>query len=678
MTGDFFIAPVYGDGSVSMYRSVMLVLLGLLVGGPAIAEEADSSAAVMDEVVVTATRQKEEIYRVPANVTIVTAEQIAQSPANTVPELLRNIAGVLVNDITGNGRNYTVDLRGFGETASLNTLVLIDGRRINQADLSGVDWSLIPKSRVERIEIVRGGRGSVLYGDNATGGVINIITKQGGRDMTVSAGLAAGSYDTYAGEAAASGSAGAARLAVDGAYRESDGYRDNSDTEVRDFGLSLDYDLSDRLFTRLKAGFHDDETSLPGALLQSELDSGVSRRDSLHPGDYADTQDWYLQGGLQLYVNDDSYLEMDVAWRERDAEFFSFFDAGEYEGDTELETLTVAPKLVFNEEFLGYATRLLLGFDFEDSEEDLDNTSIYFGFPSTSSYELSRTSYGIYAHLDVVLTEHFTLSGGARSDRADFDFKSLDDGTSDSLDLDEGLYTLGLNYTLAGGYSLYASYAKSYRYPVLDEMYNFVTNTVNSDLNSQTSDDFEAGVRFRSASGLSLTANFFYVETQDEIFLDPAVFANQNLDGDTIRRGVELSASKELHGLLLNASYTYRDTEIDGGQYDGNEVPNVPEHQASLGAQAPLSENLRLGLTGTYVGERRFISDFANAEDKQDDYFLLSGRLSYYLPHGTVYLVVNNILDEEYEEYGALNYLGEKGYYPSPEINVMAGADFRF
>ncbi|MEN8688267.1 MAG: TonB-dependent receptor [Desulfuromonadales bacterium] len=661
-----------------MYRSVMLVLLGLLVGGPAIAEEADLSAAVMDEVVVTATRQKEEIYRVPANVTIVTAEQIAQSPANTVPELLRNIAGVLVNDITGNGRNYTVDLRGFGETASLNTLVLIDGRRINQADLSGVDWSLVPKSRVERIEIVRGGRGSVLYGDNATGGVINIITKQGGREMTVAAGLAGGSYDTYAGEAAVSGSTGAARFAVDGAYRESDGYRDNSDTEVQDFGLSLDYDLSDRVFAKLKAGFHDDETSLPGALLQSELDSGVSRRDSLHPDDYADTQDWYLQGGLQLYVNDDSYLEVDVAWRERDAEFFSFFDAGEYEGDTELETLTIAPKLVFNEEVLGYATRLLLGFDFEDSEEDLDNKSIFFGFPSTSSYELSRTSYGVYAHLDTALTEHFSVSGGARSDQADFDFKSRDDGTSDSVDLDEDLYTLGLNYTLAGGYSLYASYAKSFRYPVLDEMYNFFNNSVNSDLGSQTSDDFEVGVRYRGASGLSLTVNFFYVETEDEIYLDPALFANLNLDGDTIRQGVELAASKELHGLFLSGSYTYRDTEIDGGQYDGNELPNVPEHQASLAAQAPLFENLRLGLTGTYVGERRFISDFANAEDKQDDYFLLSGRLSYLMPHGTAYLVVNNILDEEYEEYGALNYLGEKGYYPSPEINFMAGVDFRF
>jgi iron complex outermembrane receptor protein len=650
----------------------------LLVSSSVLAAETEERSVMMDEVVVTATRLSEELSRVPANVTVVTAEQIAQSPAQNIPELLRSVGGVLVNNIAGNGRHYTVDLRGFGETAALNTLVLVDGRRINQADLSGVDWTLIPKERVEKIEIVRSGRGSVLYGDNATGGVINIITKQGGAEMTFSAGLRGGSYDTYAGEAAVSGSADGARFAVDGAYRESDGYRDNSDTEVLDFGLSLDYDLSDRVFARLKAGYHDDETSLPGALLQSELDSDVSRRDSLHPDDYADTEDWYLQGGLQLYVNDDSYLEMDVAWRERNAEFFSFFDAGEYAGDTDLETLTFAPKLVFNDEFLGYATRLLLGFDFEDSEEDLDNKSIFFGFPSTSSYDLSRTSYGLYTHLDVALTEHFTISGGARSDWADFDFKSLDDGTSDSVDLDEDLYTLGLNYTIPGGYSLYASYAKSFRYPVLDEMYNFFTNSVNSDLESQTSDDFEVGARYSSASGTSLSVNFFHVETKDEIYLDPVLFTNLNLDGDTIRRGVELSAGKELHGVFLSGSYTYRDTEIDGGQYDGNEVPNVPEHQASLGVQAPLSRNLQLGLTGTYVGERHFISDFANDQDKQDDYFLLSGKLSYFMPHGTAYLVINNILDEEYEEYGALNYLGEKGYYPSPEINFIAGVNFSF
>ena len=150
----------------------------------------------MEEVTVTATRYEEQPSEVPAHITVITREDISKSTAQNIPELLRTETGIQVNDIAGNRRNYTVDLRGFGETASSNTLVLVDGRRINQADLSGVDWTEIPLERVERIEIIRGGRGSVLYGDNATGGVINIITKKGD---TFKAGgeLAGGSYGTF-------------------------------------------------------------------------------------------------------------------------------------------------------------------------------------------------------------------------------------------------------------------------------------------------------------------------------------------------------------------------------------------------------------------------------------------------------------------------------------------------
>ena len=131
------------------------------------------------EVVVTPTRRDEPLARVPAPVTVITATEIARSTARDIPDVLRSHAGVSVTDITGNRRNYRVDLRGFGETASSNTLVLVDGRRVTLPDLSGTDWFQIPLDRVERIEVTKGSRGSVLYGDNATGGVINIITKDG-------------------------------------------------------------------------------------------------------------------------------------------------------------------------------------------------------------------------------------------------------------------------------------------------------------------------------------------------------------------------------------------------------------------------------------------------------------------------------------------------------------------
>ena len=73
------------------------------------------------------------------------------------------------------GKTAQVDIRGFGDTSVSNTLVLVDGRRTNQIDISGVDWAQIDVNSIDRIEVTRGGQ-SVLYGDNAAGGVINIIT----------------------------------------------------------------------------------------------------------------------------------------------------------------------------------------------------------------------------------------------------------------------------------------------------------------------------------------------------------------------------------------------------------------------------------------------------------------------------------------------------------------------
>ena len=88
-----------------------------------------------------------------------------------------------------------VDVAGFGEQSALNMLVLVDGRRINDVDLSGVDWSQVPLEHVERIEVMRGGSAAVLYGDNASSGVINIITKKGTGKPKINLQAEYGSYD---------------------------------------------------------------------------------------------------------------------------------------------------------------------------------------------------------------------------------------------------------------------------------------------------------------------------------------------------------------------------------------------------------------------------------------------------------------------------------------------------
>ena len=137
----------------------------------------DKSTEDLGEIVVTPSGYEENAFEYPADVTVINSKDIELSNAQSVPDLLRREAGIYVVDQTHVGKTVTVDMRGFGDTASRNVLVMMDGRRLNEIDVSGTDWAQIPLESIDRIEIMRGA-GSVLYGDNASAGVINIITKK--------------------------------------------------------------------------------------------------------------------------------------------------------------------------------------------------------------------------------------------------------------------------------------------------------------------------------------------------------------------------------------------------------------------------------------------------------------------------------------------------------------------
>ncbi len=630
----------------------------------------DNEVPVMDKVIVTASRQKEKIAMVPANVTVISAQEIAASPAETVPELLRNTAGIVVNDITGNGRNITVDLRGFGETAPLNTLLLIDGRRINQADLSGVDWTLIPKDRIERIEVVYGGRGSVLYGDNAAGGVINIITKKGD-ELHFSGGMTAGSYDTFSSRLAGSGSTESLSYALSGNFRRSDGYRDNSGTDAKDVGLNLEYFPVDRFKVALTSGYHEDDTEVPGSLLLSDLANGVSRTASTTPDDFSDTKDYYAQLEPEFYFTDTSYFKLESSARRKENSAFFSYVGGTFDAATDIDTLTASPQLVINEKLFGHTSKLVAGFDFTKSEEDIDNDSVFFGSSSIASFDLSKEDTAVYGNAEVSITDSVAISGGYRYDRAKF--KSFTSGISDSVNMHVNVYNGGVTYTFSDKGSVYAGYARSFRFPVLDEMFSFFTNSFDTILEPQTTDDFEIGTRLQFGPEINVGVNFFRLNTEKEIFFNPATFANENLDGDTIRQGVEITVSKSFEKVSLNGSYTFRDTEIDGGTYDGKDIPNVPRHQFTVGAEAKILENVQLNLDGSYIGKRPFISDFANAADYQESYFYLTAKLAYLFKNGSAYLTIKNLLNEKYSEFGGINFQGEPGIQPAPGINFLVG-----
>ncbi|MDH3960760.1 MAG: TonB-dependent receptor plug domain-containing protein, partial [Desulfuromonadales bacterium] len=158
-----------------MYRSLILVLLGLWVAGSAFAADADSSAVVIDEVVVTATRMAEPLSKASASIAVVTAEEIAARGATRLDEVLQDVVGLHVVSSGPRGSLSSASIRG---SEAAQVLVLIDGVRLNSPQYGQFDLNQLPVAvnEIEQVEVLRGAA-SALYGSNALGGVINIITR---------------------------------------------------------------------------------------------------------------------------------------------------------------------------------------------------------------------------------------------------------------------------------------------------------------------------------------------------------------------------------------------------------------------------------------------------------------------------------------------------------------------
>ncbi|MEJ2039685.1 MAG: TonB-dependent receptor [Desulfosarcinaceae bacterium] len=633
----------------------------------------------METVVVTASREKEKAVDVPASVTVIDRKDIEDSTAQYVPELLAP-QGLQVRDIMGNRRVYSVDLRGFGVTSPANLLVMVDGRRINEADLSGVDWTLIPLENIERIEIIRGAQGSVLYGDNATAGLVNIITKKG-RKPHVRVGAAYGSYDTFKTDVSASTGGERASLGVSGSYLNSDGYRENSDTEAKSLGISINADPTDKASLNFSGGYHKDETGMPGAITQSQMDAGASRTESFHPDDFLKVEDWYSAGSAEVFILTGDAFKFDAGLRRRSYDSLFTGDFYQFKGSDQLSTWNVSPRLVFNGDFNEVSNRVILGWEYSDDKLDINNWSWAAGSGSSKKRAtLKKENEGFYVHDQLDVNAFWSLSGGYRHDRALFTF---DDDTGGHEEVLRSLdaFNMGINYKYAPRSHLYAEYSESFRYPLLDEFFNRIYNTVDDRLKPQRSYTYQIGIKNAFTSTLYADLHLFKIETADEIFYnaDMAVSANQNMDGNTERRGVEFALRYAGEAFKAGLSYCYTKAEVLEGRYADRIVPGVPEHQASADAAYSFPFGLYLGLDALYVGERYFDSDLENVAPRQDAYTLVNAKVRYPWRWLTFFVDLNNIFNQEYASYGVYSdYLGERSYYPSPEFNMLAGVTLRW
>jgi iron complex outermembrane receptor protein len=485
-----------------------------------------------------------------------------------------------------------------------------------------------------------------------------------------------GSYGTLDTTGYIRGSEGKLNYAFSGSRQHSGGYRENSGTQFDSLGADFRYYPVESLELSLSGGYTDNEARLPGALTASEV-SDFSRRHSSTPDDFTDIEDYYVRGGMEVDLSSQARFQLEASLRKRDSKAVlpSFF----YQSDTGTETIIASPQFILDEDVFGLENHLTFGFDYESN-----NAEIVDNYAAADLVDLNKKDYGYFVYEEFVPVDGVSLSAGYRYDKAEFTIESAVHNEVEILD--ENLYTAGITYRLSSRFDAYFSFSRGFRFPVLDELYNiycadgfaFCPNGAVKLLSPQVSKDYEAGIRYRYGERSGMNLNFFQINTQDEIFFNPKSFENENLDGETRRRGLELSAYSTLKQVEFRVGYVYTDAEIARSPlYTGNAVPGVPAHQFTVSGLLDLGGGFSVAADGVYVGSRPFISDFANAFPDQASYFTLNAKLKYAWKKMSVFVDLNNLTDAEYSEFGVV-FGGAENFYPSPEFNFLVGLSLDF
>ncbi len=441
--------PIDGPGRCCMKHLIFFIASFTIFASIPSSLYAQETEVTLGKVVVTATRDEQEIRKIPANVTVITKEKIAESNAQVVTDVLKDEVGVVVRDLSGTGKNASVDIRGFGETGPLNTLVLVDGRRVNEIDLSGVDWTQIPLDQVERIEIVRGS-GSVLYGDNAVGGVINIITRKPDKPFSGKAEVVKGSYLYHKESGSAGGKWGPFSAMFHADYSSTEGYRENGFLRYKDIGGKIIYDMNENISFNFNGSLHRDDTGLPGGLLKSTYK--LDRRSPRYPYDKSETEDGFGTLGVKAKLWDFGRIETDLSYRHR--EVTDFFYSFSYQSKRNVDTWGVTPKFILEKPIWRFPNKLIMGLDFYTSELDVFSESAFYGLNQS---EVAKTSTGIYLLDEFSILQNLILSMGYRHEWVVFHLSQDVPSSKDRARNWEPAWNIGLNYLFAKGPLLFSA-----------------------------------------------------------------------------------------------------------------------------------------------------------------------------------------------------------------------------
>ncbi|NRD30703.1 TonB-dependent receptor [Shewanella sp. DC2-4] len=625
----------------------------------------DTSTAKVDEHLVVIGRSDKTPLNIAANVNVIDAAAIEMSGATNLTDVLRGQSGIQISD---NNIGTSFAMRGFSaSTAVNNTLILLDGRRLNNIDIAAPSLNAIPLNQVDRIEILSGSAG-VLYGDQAVGGVINIVTKSP-ENTGGSVQLSGGSFDTYEGRGDVSGAINKDwRYFFTGSYNQGDNYRQHNANETGSILGRIQYKTATDSFF-VETSYYDNDRENPGSLTEKQFKDDP--RASLNKVEYAHEMTTAARTGYQHQLNQNWALAADLDYSDT---LVSSLNWGANSHNTR-SLLMFSPKALAN-----YSTRqgelnLVTGLDISRGKADFD----------TMARSNVQQMQSAYLQATVPLSHTLSYVVGGRYARVT---DELVDGNvyPNGMDLDENAHAfeLGLNYRPTAEHRLYVRADDNFRFAKVDEQ--AYTSPGVFGLKPQTGRSYEAGWDWAVASQ-TLRVSLYRLDLEDEIVYDSSAvkpiggnFNGANVNADASRRyGAGADWDWQItKALQLGLEYNYTDAEFTDGANDGKELSWVAKHTGRGYVSMDFAEHFQVFAEAIYTGDRFIEGDNANQGDKLASYVLGNLALNYNRDAWLASLRIDNVFDKDYVSAGY--YGGDWGdsYYSGRGRDIRFTVGYRF
>ncbi len=608
--------------------------------------ELEEDTKSLDEIVTSATRTENRISKIPGRVEVITPEKLQLTGNQSIDEILTLLPGVQTARSFGLfSHKSTVSMRGVSGKEQARVLVLVDGIPVNKSDGGSVNWNLISTGEIERIEVVKGS-GSALYGGNAMGGIINVVSKRPSKLLVGNVSGNYGTYNTYGGKAYFGGKfENGFYWSTSGMYRTSDGYITQSETDIAANPYIVNSTFEEKLINA-KAGYQKTER------FSADIDFSIydDRRETgekvYQPHGNTTDHDTYslratvrgkenlLNWNASLFYQREDYKRVSE-WKKDD---YTWYD---------VLSLRTDYGFLSGVSYIWQNHTISTGFDVRNGS--VDASDIYYTSTDQVDNRGKIDFYGVYLQDELsFMEEKVKIIGGVR-----FDHSRFYDGaflihhpSAETVFMDQYQFSgladqtwgafsprLSMQYKPNDTYRIYGGYSRGFRPSVLDDLCRSGRvrggfKVARPDLKPEYINNFEVGgdykpvswARFSASAYYSLGTDFlYYVSTGDSIdmgFGNRPIMIRSNISNVDIY-GFEADFTvSPFSYLTCFGSYAFNISKIK--QYNpasavanvdltGKYLSDVPKHSFAMGGIVK-TEYVNAGLTGRYTG-KMFIND---------------------------------------------------------------------